>query len=1380
MKKIFGFGSKKGESPSGSSINPVRDSSHGINFQPGYRIRDKDLRKIHKAAIVGNVAKVQHVVLFGENGLNDKDKMNRTALHLACANGHSAVVTLLLERKCLLNLCDNENRTALMKAVECQEEECATLLLEHGADPNVMDVSGNTALHYAVFCQNISLTAKLLSYDANIEARNKDDLTPLLLAICERSGVMVEFLVTKKANIHAVDKMKRTALMLAVKYELPDVVRLLLQQGADIVSQDVFGWTAEEYAVISGFNIFRQLISEYKEKRSKTSPENSNPVDESSEEHSSRRFPNKPGVDLGHTSNDEVLGFKTEHVLKPKLMKLMKASQQSKRNKAKCGILRPESIAFSQDNNSGSNVEDVVETFPKPSPWFEGICHPAFPLPELVPKLLKSVAGLGRTKQSVSESLPRKYVDHLPGTAGQRGKKTLNGQVEDSPGKYPNVKPAVRMKESVPNKTVRMKDFQTSSSDLSRELDLKLITEEEQEKLDEDENDHAQNADLKNKAIQDWFQKPLHADNCSASDSKTMEPELENGNSSPPNSHGASEMYVEEKKHKSSEVEVSENVCDAADESGLFLQRKHGGNSNQEFPAMQNEGSDSLRTSLSISHEAGLVVMNSISDSGVHREGVKEKHADTWMLEERAIAPILEKTESLTGGLLHANGDGILREVDQGDGRPARKTPYEKKKVKEQINYENDLDDLTQSSKTVSEDGDGLYSTSSRLEIEPLDVGRKDSVSLLKIQDTILPHERLVGFQRSHCELLRGEFYKMKSKVRGLQKELSETREMKSQLEHQKVEWERKLGSLRFTLKQEDENRRNADMLCEKMREHLRRKEDECSKEVEVKQQLELTLQAVKVKLKTEKNNLNQVSDSCEKAKDLLCKNHMLQEEIAMLRLERDALKNQHRENEENYFKDIEILKVQNDDLQKTINLDEETLTKTVSHYTGQLNALTAENAMLNSKLENEKESKQRLETEVESYSSRLAAALHDRDQGQTSKRDLELAFRRARDEWLRLQDKMKSDVANLKDNNEMLSQQLSTVESKFNKLKIKLHHTRDDLREKTLMLEHVQRDLNQAECQKQDIEHVYRNQQGKVNTYLGKQESLERLSQLQSENMLLRQQLDDVRNRADSREKTVISIQDQFQQIMRKLQAEREKQGVMLEERNKELVKERNHLKERMCQYENEKAEGEAVVRQLQQELDDAVKKQSMLEASLRVMSRYCPKLEAEAQDLKNNCKLHPRQVTSQTQAGFQQMEVRIKDLESELSKMKSLQEDSNKAELEKYKQLYLVECELIKSLEDKLDKTHQRLAVVSTKLEVEKQQNRSLFKTVTTRPVLEPPCVGNFNNPLVLNGNLTPRANVGFSTSIPHPSNNSMETYLTKMRRELDRSIARALREE
>ncbi|KAI2555342.1 ankyrin repeat domain 26, partial [Homo sapiens] len=196
------------------------------------------------AASAGNVAKVQQILLLRKNGLNDRDKMNRTALHLACANGHPEVVTLLVDRKCQLNVCDNENRTALMKAVQCQEEKCATILLEHGADPNLADVHGNTALHYAVYNEDISVATKLLLYDANIEAKNKDDLTPLLLAVSGKKQQMVEFLIKKKANVNAVDKLESS----------------------------------------------HQLISEYKEERiPKHSSQNSNSVDESSEDSLSRQ-----------------------------------------------------------------------------------------------------------------------------------------------------------------------------------------------------------------------------------------------------------------------------------------------------------------------------------------------------------------------------------------------------------------------------------------------------------------------------------------------------------------------------------------------------------------------------------------------------------------------------------------------------------------------------------------------------------------------------------------------------------------------------------------------------------------------------------------------------------------------------------------------------------------------------------------------------------------------------------------------------------------------------------------------------------------------------------------------------------------------------------
>ena len=57
------------------------------------------------------------------------------------------------------------------------------------------------------------------------------------------------------------------------------------------------------------------------------------------------------------------------------------------------------------------------------------------------------------------------------------------------------------------------------------------------------------------------------------------------------------------------------------------------------------------------------------SDPGMHRKEVKKKDNSKWTPEECVIAPIFEKTDSLTGGLLHVNDDSILSEVDQDDDR---------------------------------------------------------------------------------------------------------------------------------------------------------------------------------------------------------------------------------------------------------------------------------------------------------------------------------------------------------------------------------------------------------------------------------------------------------------------------------------------------------------------------------------------------------------------------------------------------------------------------------------------------------------------------------------------------------------------------------------
>lgn len=86
-----------------------------------------------------------------------------------------------------------------------------------------------------------------------------------------------------------------------------------------------------------------------------------------------------------------------------------------------------------------------------------------------------------------------------------------------------------------------------------------------------------------------------------------------------------------------------------------------------------------------------------------------------------------------------------------------------------------------------------------------------------------------------------------------------------------------------------------------------------------------------------------------------------------MLRLEIGTINNQNREKEKKYCEDIAIIKEKNASLRKTIKLTEETLRKTIFLYSGQINALTAENTMLKSKSEGKEENKERLDAKVES-----------------------------------------------------------------------------------------------------------------------------------------------------------------------------------------------------------------------------------------------------------------------------------------------------------------------------------------------------------------------------------------------------------------------------
>ncbi|KAM6425240.1 uncharacterized protein O9250_002726 [Rhynochetos jubatus] len=501
-----------------------------------------------------------------------------------------------------------------------------------------------------------------------------------------------------------------------------------------------------------------------------------------------------------------------------------------------------------------------------------------------------------------------------------------------------------------------------------------------------------------------------------------------------------------------------------------------------------------------------------------------------------------------------------------------------------------------------------------------------------------------------------------------------------------------------------------------------------------------------------------------EREKAALLKNQFLQDEIAMLRRELDQVRLKHQEEEGKLSEENEALKEKNEDLKKELKRNEEALTQTVLQYDGQLNLLRTESAVLTSKLEQTQEGKDRLETELESFRCRLSSAAQELERLQSSKSDVERTLQRERDEWLRLQDKLHRDLSDVRETSKSLSQQLSEAENKANSLQNELHELKRVLREKTLLLETTQKELSQAQCQAKECDRARHLEKDQVSQFLMKEESMqEQLAQLQSENLLLRQQLEDTQNKGVIKEKVANDVRDWFNDIFNQLRADTEKQVYLVEERNKELNAQCTDLREQVLKYETDKVEREGMVRQLQQELADALKKQSTSEAALEVTPRYRRDLEEDKLRLQKESE----EVKTKTQAASQdrleeirashhtslrhQLQHRIRDLECELDRVKNTREDSvfqkesTQAEAERFKELYLEEMKIRRCLANKLERATERVAEAKAKLLQERHRSKSLLRSsivsegVAASPVLYSAGLGHLGSSLALNRSLS-----------------------------------------
>uniref|UniRef100_A0A3B3TAB1 Ankyrin repeat domain 52a n=1 Tax=Paramormyrops kingsleyae TaxID=1676925 RepID=A0A3B3TAB1_9TELE len=189
-----------------------------------------------------------NLLLSSGADLSKKDKLGRTPLHYAAANGGYQCSVALVRAGAEVNEPDGKGCSPLHYAAASQafrrqptEEEkakeaflCLEHLLDNGADPAVRNASGYTAVHYAAAHgnkQNLELLLEM-SFNCLGDVESSAPVSPLHLAAynghCEALRVLAETLV----NLDVRDSGGRTALYVATQRGHGACVEVLLAHGA--------------------------------------------------------------------------------------------------------------------------------------------------------------------------------------------------------------------------------------------------------------------------------------------------------------------------------------------------------------------------------------------------------------------------------------------------------------------------------------------------------------------------------------------------------------------------------------------------------------------------------------------------------------------------------------------------------------------------------------------------------------------------------------------------------------------------------------------------------------------------------------------------------------------------------------------------------------------------------------------------------------------------------------------------------------------------------------------------------------------------------------------------------------------------------------------
>jgi len=114
--------------------------------------------------------------------VNHQNLDNECALSLASINGHTQIVSYLIEHGANVNVTNARGETPLHVASALDHLDIVRLLVEEGSWLEAEDEAGDTALHFAVREEHAQVVEFLLLSGADPDHCNEDNESPLMLA----------------------------------------------------------------------------------------------------------------------------------------------------------------------------------------------------------------------------------------------------------------------------------------------------------------------------------------------------------------------------------------------------------------------------------------------------------------------------------------------------------------------------------------------------------------------------------------------------------------------------------------------------------------------------------------------------------------------------------------------------------------------------------------------------------------------------------------------------------------------------------------------------------------------------------------------------------------------------------------------------------------------------------------------------------------------------------------------------------------------------------------------------------------------------------------------------------------------------------------------